>query len=135
MVTKGEPTPEFIEKMRQTMGIIVLDYGEFIENFDGDRDNIPLAVHQLLESLIKFVFEKKLKRLPLALISLGVFIGLLILIPWGYLSYQEYLQRRIAYQTAQTLAATPELAIYKIAVSGEGEQLRLSGKVPNERLR
>jgi len=135
VVTKGEPTPEFIEKMRQTMGIIVLDYGEFIENFDGDRDNIPLAVHQLLESLIKFVFEKKLKRLPLALISLGVFIGLLILIPWGYFSYQEYRQRRIAYQTAQTLAATPELAIYKIAVSGEGEQLRLSGKVPNERLR
>lgn len=135
VVSKGDPTPEFITKMRKTMGLIVLDYGEFIENFDGDRDNIPIAVHQLLESLIKFVLAQKLKRLPLAIISLGVLIGMLIFIPWGYFYYQEYLQRRIADQTAQTLAATPELAIYKIAVSVEGEQLRLSGKVPNERLR
>lgn len=135
VVITGEPTPKFIEKMRKTMGIIVLDYGEFIENFDGDHDNIPLAVHQLLENLIKFVLEEKLKRIPLALISLGVFIGLLILVPLGYFSYQEYLEKRIADKTAETLATTPELAIYKIAVSVEGEQLKLTGKVPNERLR
>lgn len=135
VVIKGEPTKEFINKMRKTMSTIVLDYGESIENFEGDRQTVSETVHQLLESLIKSPLEKNSSRFPLALISLGVLMGLLLLIPWGYFSYKNALERRIETATTQTLASTPELAIYDINVEVEGDNLRLIGKVPNQRLK
>jgi len=135
VVMTGEPTKQFIAKMRKTMGTIVLDYGDAIENFDGDRESIPAAVNQLLEKLIQFPVENKSNRLPIALLGVGVFLGLAVLIPWGYFSYQNARERRVEIQTAEVLDSTPELAIYKIGVDVDGDRLTLTGKVPNERLR
>lgn len=135
VVIKGEPTQKFVAKMRKTMGTIVLDYGDAIENFDGDRESIPAAVNQLLEKLIQFPVENKSNRLPIALLGVGVFLGLAVLVPWGYFSAQNARERRIETQTAELLDSTPELAIYKIGVDVDGDRLKLTGKVPNERLR
>ncbi|MGC9523979.1 MAG: OmpA family protein [Limnospira sp.] len=135
VVMTGEPTQKFIEKMRKTMGTIILDYGDAIENFDGDRESIPAAVNQLLEKLIQFPVENKFNRLPMALIGLGVLMGLAVLVPWGYFSYQNARERHLEIQTAEVLDSTPELSIYKIGVNVKGDRLKLTGKVPNERLR
>ncbi len=80
IVVRGEPSKNFIGKMRQFFSRIVKKYGDFIEKFDGDPDSIPIEVHTLLEELkdTDIQEKKKTKFSPLLILSLTVISAIFI---------------------------------------------------------
>lgn len=134
-IIKGEPPKEFIEKVRITLGIIALKYGKPIERFNGDPSEIPESVTELLQALLQFSLKKKDKKPPLALLSLIIAVGSLIIIPFALEIHRKNLERKIENATANALASVPELAVYRLGVNVENNKLKLTGKVPNQQLR
>ncbi len=132
---KGEPPKEFIDKLRKTLGTIVLKYGKPVERFDGDPSEIPESVQELLEALMQFSLQKKDKKPPTALMGIAVALSSLILIPWGIDSYRKNIEWRIESATANALASVPELAVYRLGVDAENNTLKLTGNLPNQQLR
>jgi outer membrane protein OmpA-like peptidoglycan-associated protein len=135
LVTQGQPSKKFIQKMRLILSTIVVKYGKPIELFDGDPEKIPSQVNSLLEGLVVNTSKQQAKKPPIALLSLSLAIVGIILVPWGIYSYRSTSDRQIAAKTTQALLSTPELAVYRLNVETSGEILRLSGKLPNQYLR
>lgn len=134
VVVKGDPPPKFIKKMRQTVSTLILDYGEPIEQFDGDPESVPLPIHQLIERLMEIEGEKP-KPKPYALVGVTVLLLSLICIPFGIFQYQNAVNRNISKKVELALNSTPELAIYPLDVKTEGNTVTLSGKLPNREMR
>jgi outer membrane protein OmpA-like peptidoglycan-associated protein len=133
IVVRGEPTKEFIGKMRQTLISLVRYYGDSIEKFDGDSSMIPNQVNQVLETLNdNSQIEKSKRPSPILLLSTGLLSA--ILIPWGIWQYHSTVIRTAENQTALALASTPELAVYRLNVKENRGKLKLTGKVPNQAL-
>ncbi|MDZ7962561.1 MAG: OmpA family protein [Aulosira sp. DedQUE10] len=136
IVVQGEPTKKFIGNMRKAFGKIVQEYGNLIEEFDGNQDTIPTEVNNILE-LLKDVDEReeKPKNQPSPLLVLGLTVISIIVIPWGIWQYHIGMIRSIENKTSLALASTPELAVYRLTVQVEHDQLKLTGQVPNQLLR
>ena len=136
IVVAGTPHGAFIGKMRRTLGKLVKNYSELIEQFDGDPATIPSQVYTLLQDLKDDDVQGKKRKnqpSPLLLLSLTVFSA--ILIPWGIWQYQSRVIRDVENKTALALASTPELAVYRLNVNSDGGTLKLTGRVPNQILR
>ncbi|AUB44040.1 Outer membrane protein OmpA and related peptidoglycan-associated (plasmid) [Nostoc flagelliforme CCNUN1] len=135
IVVRGEPSKNFIWKMRQFFSTVVKKYGDLIENFDGDPDLIPIEIHTLLEKLkdTDIQDKKKTKVSPLLVLSLTVIS--IILIPWGIWQYRSGVIHSIENQTSLALTSVPELAVYRLAVQVEHNKLKLTGRLPNQLLR
>ncbi|MBD2515370.1 OmpA family protein [Nostoc sp. FACHB-973] len=135
-VIQGEPSKNFIYKMRHTFSQIIKKYGNLIENFDGDLETIPSQVHTLLEELKETEIQhinKKNSFSPLLIFSL-TFISS-IFIPWGFWQYHSGVIRSLENQTLLALTSTPELAVYRLTVQVEHNKLKLTGRLPNQLLR
>jgi outer membrane protein OmpA-like peptidoglycan-associated protein len=76
-------------------------------------------------------YRRSLK--PLIFTSLIVIA--LIFIPLGYFQYQANRDREIENKILDAFANTPELAVYRLNVLANGNNLQLSGKLPNLYLR
>lgn len=138
LVTKGKPSPSFIQEIRDRLGTLVQRYGIAIESFDGNPDNIPEEVHQPLESLTTFSEispEPKKLKFPLGLIIITVIVLNTILIPFGIYQYRNRVYSSLEKETSLALSSDPELAVYRIQVEVQQGTLQLSGKLPNEYLR
>ncbi|MCT7948516.1 OmpA family protein [Ancylothrix sp. C2] len=136
VIEKGEAPKEFIEKLRDTLGKIILYYGQPIEEFDGDTSTIPDALQARLALLMGIESDKKKKpKSPLALIVIGLAVLTAILVPWGISEHRRSIEQRIQAKTATALASTPELAVYRLNVNTEGGVIKLSGQLPNEAMR
>lgn len=138
VVTQGEPPQSFIQKTRSTLATIVQKHDKSIELFDGDPDNVPEQVHQLLNTLIKLpqtsvVTKKPITPIGLMLVSLAVFGT--IFFAWGTYQYTSGTNRRIQEETSLALATDPELAVYRLMVEVNQGTIKLTGKLPNEYLR
>ncbi len=137
VVTKGETPAPFIKKMRETVSIIIINYGKSINQFDGNPRTISDDLHPLLESLFEtFTKEKeKTNKPPIALAAIGLAALSLILVPWGIYQYRSSIDRRVEANAVAALASTPELAVYRLDVNADGKTLKLTGKLPNQELR
>ncbi|MDZ8135564.1 MAG: OmpA family protein [Nostoc sp. DedQUE04] len=135
IVVRGEPSKNFIWKMRQAFSKIVKNYGNLIEKFDGDPDLIPIEIHRLLEKLKNSDIQdkKKAKISPLQLLIL-TFIST-IFIPWGIWQYRSAVIHSIENQTSLALTSVPELAVYRLTVQVEHNKIKLTGRLPNQLLR
>lgn len=135
VIVKGNPSADFIKKMRKTVSILILDYEQPIQDFDGDPANVPDRIQELVNELLQLASPKKTEGNPYAL--LGLFIGGLsfMLVVWMGFFYYSSTQRRIESQVALALSSTPELAVYRLDVTAKGNQVILSGKLPNSELR
>ncbi|MFN6476692.1 OmpA family protein [Nostoc sp. DedQUE07] len=135
IVVRGEPSKNFIWKMRQTFSKIIKIHGNIIEKFDGDPDLIPIEIHRLLEELKNSDIpdKKKAKISPLQILVL-TFIGT-ILIPWGIWQYRSAIIHSIENQTSLALTSVPELAVYRLTVQVEHNKIKLTGRLPNQLLR
>ncbi|WP_448265957.1 OmpA family protein [Nostoc sp. DSM 114159] len=135
IVVRGEPSKNFIWKMRQTFSRIIKKYGNIIEKFDGDPDLIPIEIHTLLEKLKNSDIQdkKKAKIWPLQILVLTL-IGT-ILIPWGIWQYRSRVIHSIENQTSLALTSVPELAVYRLTVQVEHNKIKLTGRLPNQLLR
>jgi outer membrane protein OmpA-like peptidoglycan-associated protein len=137
-VTKGEPPRSFMQQMRSTLSTIIQKQGKSIELFDGDPDNVPEEVHQLLDNLTKLpdttsVTEKPKPPVALLLIGLTVFIA--ISLPIGIYQHLSSTDRRREKEINLALASDPELAVYRVGVDANLGTIKLSGKLPNQYLR
>jgi len=61
VVIKGEPPQQFITKIRQVLGEIVMEYDDAIQNFDGDIANVPRGIQTKLERLTESNKDKPQK--------------------------------------------------------------------------
>ncbi|MEH2042856.1 OmpA family protein [Nostoc sp.] len=135
IVVRGEPSKNFLWKMRQVFSTIVKKYGDLIEKFDGDPDSISMEVHTLLEELkhTDIQDKKKTKISPFQILALTVIST--IIIPWGIWQYRSRVIHSIENQTSLALTSVPELAVYRLTVQVEHNKLKLTGRLPNQLLR
>lgn len=135
VVIKGEPPQLFIDKVRQTVSNLILNYAKFIHEFNGDPDTIPESLHPLIKKLFDQHHQQKITKNPMALICLCGAALSLILVPWGIYQYRSNIERSLEANASAALASAPELAVYRLNVDVEGETLKLTGKLPNPELR
>jgi len=138
VISKGQLPQEFLQKMRDTLGIIVQKHGKPIELFDGNPANVPVQVNQLLISLIQFSetsTKSQKRKLPIALLLLIVALLGTIFIPWGIHRYRSGISRRLEENTSLALSSDPELAVYRLSVEADQKTIKLAGKLPNQYLR
>jgi len=135
VVIKGEPPHSFINKMRQKVSNLILNYGKLIHDFNGDPGTIPDALHPLIKTLCDPVHKEKSTKPPIALAGIGLAALSLILVPWGIYQYRSSVERRLQANAVAALADTPELAVYRLDVAVDGKTLKLTGKLPNQELR
>ncbi|MEH2234310.1 MAG: OmpA family protein [Nostoc sp.] len=135
IVVRGEPSKNFIWKMRQIFSTIVKKYGDLIEKFDGDPDLVPIEIHILLEELKNSGIQdkNKAKISPIQLLVLTVIAT--IFIPWGIWQYRSGVIHSIENQTSLALTSVPELAVYRLTVQVEHNKIKLTGQLPNQLLR
>jgi outer membrane protein OmpA-like peptidoglycan-associated protein len=146
IVTEGEATKDFIKEMRIALSHIVKNYGDSIEQFDGNPATIPADIHQLLQPLKdnnsstsasqsgnSQTTKVKNKTSPLLILSLSVLS--LILVPWGVWQYRAGIIHSAENTTATALASTPELSVYRLNVTEKNSKLSVTGRLPNQALR
>jgi outer membrane protein OmpA-like peptidoglycan-associated protein len=135
VIIRGEPDSALVTKIRDVFGRIVQVYGEGFKEFDGDPSTVPMEAEIELKTLMGFEQAKKSKQSPKALIFMGLGILALIFIPIGILQYQSHRDRQLEAKVLEAFASTPELAVYRLNASADGDQLKLTGKLPNQYLR
>ncbi|WP_293341133.1 OmpA family protein [Microcoleus sp. CAWBG58] len=135
VVIKGEPPQSFINKLRQTLTNLILNYAKLIHEFNGDPGTIPDSLHPFIQSLFDPVEKEKSKKPPFVLIGATIAAIGLILTPWGIYQHRRSIERPLATNAALALASTPELAVYRLNADVEGNTLKLTGKLPNPELR
>ncbi|AFY82216.1 outer membrane protein/peptidoglycan-associated (lipo)protein [Oscillatoria acuminata PCC 6304] len=134
VIVKGNPSKAFIQKMRKTVSILILDYEQPIQEFDGDPANVPPRIQELVNQLIESTAPKA-DRKPYTLLGLVLGGGILMLVVWMGFFYYSTVQRRIQSQVALALSSTPELAVYRLDIAAKRKRVIISGKLPNPELR
>jgi outer membrane protein OmpA-like peptidoglycan-associated protein len=145
VVTQGNPPKLFMRQMRAILAKIIQSHGKAIELFDGDPDNVPEQVNQLITGLTKVGVselrvakdqeQKQDSKLPVALLAIVATLISLIVIPWGIFQFRAESNRRLEGDINLALASEPELAVYHLQIEAEGNNLKLVGKLPNQYLR
>ncbi|MEG4046871.1 OmpA family protein [Microcoleus sp. Pol17_C1] len=135
VVIKGEPPNLFIQKIRQTVSNLILNYGQVIHEFNGDPGTIPDSLHPCIKTLFDPLQTEKSTKPPIALAAISLAALSLILVPWGIYQYRSSVDRRLEANAIAALASTPELAVYRLDVAVDGKTLKLTGKLPNQELR
>ena len=134
IVVKGETPARFIQKARDTLGKIVLNYDKYIEEFEGDPETIPPPVQILLESLIETEAKqtKEAKTKP----PITLFILLLIILScFSFPIYRSRVAHNLEQKVLKALDAAPELSVYRLTPKIKHQKITLTGRVPNNYLR
>lgn len=134
VVVKGEPSKALLQKIRDTLGTIIINYGMLIQEYSGDPATIPDSLQLLLVNLVET--KRKEKRSSVfGLLFLSVFIFSLILVPLGFMFYRNQAVNQRESEIATALDATPELSVYRLAPKVSRNEVTLTGKVSNQYLR
>ncbi|MCS6960127.1 MAG: OmpA family protein [Pseudanabaenaceae cyanobacterium SKYGB_i_bin29] len=132
-VIQGQPTPDYLERVKRVMRVLILDYGQTLTKFAGNPMTVPGAVRDLLESLIPTV-----ETPPRSLRSLGILTGLILLgtvSVWGYWQWQSHQRAQEVSKVQTALSTEPRLTIYNLKVVLQRDRLHLTGRVPNTYLK
>ncbi len=135
VMIQGEPNLAFVNKIRNVFEKIIQIHGDRLKQFDGDPSIIPAKVEIELKTLMGINQTKSSKRSSKTLILISLAAFALILIPIGIYQYHSHRDRQLEAKVLEGLASTPELAVYRLDVSANGDRLKLSGKLPNQQLR
>ena len=135
VIIRGEPDSTLVKKIRDVFGRIVQIYGDRFKEFDGDPSTIPIEAEIELKTLMEFAWAKAIKKSPKTLAFIGLAILFLVLVPIGILQYQSHRDRQLEAKVLEAFASTPELAVYRLNVTADGDRLKLTGKLPNQYLR
>jgi outer membrane protein OmpA-like peptidoglycan-associated protein len=134
VIVNGEPSQNFLKKIRQILSEIILKHDREIQSYDGDPKSISNTINGKLDRLIE-PQELERSKSPKALIALTSALLGAILIPWGIVQYRSHVATRTERAVAIQLDATPELSVYRIEPQVRGGKLILTGRLPNYYLR
>ncbi|MBE9118838.1 BON domain-containing protein [Lusitaniella coriacea LEGE 07157] len=139
VVIQGDSPSNFVERVRETLSTLLQEYGDSIEQFDGDPETIPDGVLSLINQLVKedevLLEQSQSRSTPWALLGVTFILLSAIAVPWGIHQHRQKLYRRLETQTLSALTATPELSVYNFKATADKERLVLEGRVPNTLLR
>lgn len=135
VVVYGQPTNQFISRIRQVLGDIVLEHDHAIQNFTGDAATVPPEIKTKLEQLttINSNLTPKPGAAPI-LLWLLIFILSLIFIPWGIINHRAKVAHQIEQSAIARLDTTPELSVYRLDPQVKDGKLTVRGKVPSSYL-
>jgi outer membrane protein OmpA-like peptidoglycan-associated protein len=130
VVLNGTPTQPFIQKIRDSLGNIILKFGQPISAYDGDTSSVSDEMNPILEALLLAKQSKKPSKFPIGpAVAVGLFLLLL-----GTFFYRGHIAHRAEQKTAALLDQTPELSIYRINPQVHQGTLTLTGRVPTKSL-
>ncbi|HEY9767978.1 MAG TPA: BON domain-containing protein [Coleofasciculaceae cyanobacterium] len=136
VVIQGKPDKQFRSKIRQVLAEIVLEYGDDIQDYNGNMVTIPLAIRTKLEQLSQQNKDKPQKSSsPPMLLWLIILLLGLVFIPWGIVNYRAKMAQKVEQTAAIKLDAVPELSVYRLDSKVKDGKLTVSGRVPSEYLR
>ena len=135
VIIRGEPDRALVNKIRDVFARLVQIYGDRFKEFDGDPSVIPTEVTIDLKTLMKSAQTQTARKSSKALIFVGLAVLALIFIPIAIWQYQAHRDRQLEAKVLEAFASTPELAVYRLNVTANGDSLKLSGKLPNQSLR
>ncbi len=131
VIVEGAAYAKTYETINEVFATLVSRYGDAIQAFDGDIQNIPLdEIKKLLQTLLleETQFQEEKKKIHPLLILLPI-----LLIVWFlYSLYTNYLDTQLQDEVNNKLAHTPQLVLYKIDAKVEDKELTLSGNLPYE---
>lgn len=134
VVVEGNPPASLQKQLRQLLSQMLKSHGKAIEQFEGDPDTIPAAVHTALAELTCGTKSAQVSGKPSPLMLIGLAILGAITIPSGYFYYRNSTIAQVETATLTALAATPELSVYNLTPKVQKlhqHQLSLTGRVPN----
>jgi outer membrane protein OmpA-like peptidoglycan-associated protein len=134
-VMQGEIRQWFKYKMRSILKNIVQEYGNEIKSFNGDQATVPVAVTSQMQKLIHPDVEVKSTNKPPLLLIVGLAALGLIGVPWGINQYRSGVEDRLEADISLALQSAPELSVYRLTADVRDQVVRLSGRVPNQKLR
>jgi outer membrane protein OmpA-like peptidoglycan-associated protein len=135
VIVAGEPSKEFITKIRHVLGEIVMEHDQIIQNFNGNPTVVPASLRTKLEQLTEVNENKPHKSSPRFLLWVLIFLLGLVLVPWGIGNYRARVAYHIEQATAIQLDAAPELSVYRLDPKVKQGKLILQGRVPDQYLR
>ncbi|MGB7712737.1 MAG: BON domain-containing protein [Microcoleus sp.] len=134
-VMQGEIRQWFKYKMRSILKNIVQEYGNEIKSFNGDQATVPVAVTSQIQKLIHPDVEVKSTNKPPLLLIVGLAALGLIGVPWGINQYRSGVEGKLEADIGLALQSAPELSVYRLTADVRDQVVKLSGRVPNQKLR
>jgi outer membrane protein OmpA-like peptidoglycan-associated protein len=134
-VMQGEIRQWFKYKMREILKKIVQEYGNEIKSFNGDPATVPVEVTSQIQKLIHADVEVKSTNKPPLLLIVGLAALGLIGVPWGINQYRSGVEGKLEADIGLALQSAPELSVYRLTADVRDQVVRLSGRVPNQKLR
>ncbi|MDJ0647366.1 MAG: OmpA family protein [Xenococcaceae cyanobacterium MO_188.B19] len=139
VVISGQPKPEFRDRIRETLSKLVMQYGDKIENYQGDTSTIPPSVKLVLKDLANIetdeTSEANQKKSAPILLWLILIILASILLPWGIFKYHAVKSQRITEKVAVQLDNNPQLSVYRLQSQVDRKNITITGKVSSSHLR
>ncbi|MDJ0533959.1 MAG: OmpA family protein [Xenococcaceae cyanobacterium MO_207.B15] len=137
VVVNGIPPQQFRDRIRETLSTIVMKYGNYMEEYEGDPSTIPQSVNLLLKNLtiIETDSSSDSQSPKKSFASLFWLLGILlagILIPWGIVKYRTAKAERITQEVAIQLDSNPELSVYDLEPKVHKGNIIVTGKVPSD---
>ncbi|MEC4804935.1 MAG: OmpA family protein [Jaaginema sp. PMC 1079.18] len=137
VIVRGNPPRPFLVKVRKTLSSVIQEYGDAIENYDGDPDTIPSLMRSQITNLLEYLSPKasEAQKSPWLLIGIGVAAIALIALPWGWWRYRQHLNRQTEVALEQSWYNATDLSVYNLDAAVTGKKIVLTGRVPHSGLR
>ncbi|NUN64176.1 BON domain-containing protein [Pseudanabaena biceps] len=131
VIIRGEPNGKLINKIRDLFGRVIQTYGDLFKDFDGDPNIIPVEVETELKKLIQAELPQKSQKSFKPILFTVIALSSLIFVPIGFYQYRLHQERQLESKVLEAFASNPELSIYQLKAITNGDDLQLSGKLPD----
>ncbi len=137
LVVRGSIRTKMQERISVTLGDIIEKHGDTLSHFDGDNSGVTYTlIGKRLEQL--FDTEPQVKPIDTPTQGIGFFLLItliLIFLSSSYVYYNSYVQDQQEAAIRDQFYHTPELNLYRLDIAIDGDEIILSGLLPNERLK
>jgi len=131
IIVEGAAYAKTYETISEVFATLVSRYGDAIQAFDGDIQNIPLdEIKELLQTLL--LEETQLQEEKKKIHPLLILLPILLILWFLYNLYTNYLDTQLQDEVNNKLSHTPQLLLYKIDTKVKDKELTLSGNLPYE---
>ena len=130
VIVEGAAYRATYEKIRDTLGNIVAEYGEHIREFAGDLE--AFSEYKVYEELEPLLLEEKSEEetTKVKIHPLMYILPLVLLSWWGFFMYKDYMNNTLKEKVDTLLYKTSSLTSYRLDTQVEDGVVTLKGEVP-----